>query len=110
VEELGKKAADLEGTEGGYGATFLTGPAGKSLARLNSALTNLLAAVDSADIAPTTQAAAMVDEVQRALDQQLGHWREIQTKDIPAVNEALKRTGLPAIDLKQSAPPPGSNR
>jgi hypothetical protein len=110
IEDLEQKAADLEGTEGGYGAAFLTGPAGNGLARLDSGLTNLLSIVDSADAAPTTQAAAMVDEVQRALDQQMGHWMEIQTKDIPAANEALKRTGLPAIDLKQGAPPAVSNR
>jgi photosystem II stability/assembly factor-like uncharacterized protein len=110
IEELEKKAADLEDTEGGYGAVFLTGPAGNGLARLDGGLTNLLSIVDSADAAPTTQAAAMVGEVQRALDQQLGHWMEIQTKDIPAVNEGLKRTGLPAIDLKQGAPPALSNR
>jgi photosystem II stability/assembly factor-like uncharacterized protein len=105
VDDLNKKVADLEGTEGGYGAAFLSGPAGQSLARLNSALTNLLATVDSADTAPTTQALAMFDDVQRALDQQLGRWEEIQTKEIPAANEALKRVGIPAIDLKQEAPP-----
>jgi hypothetical protein len=100
VEELAKDAADLEGTEGGYGATFLTGPAGNSLARLNGALTNLLATVDSADSAPTTQAVEMFEHVQRALDQQLGRWKEIQTKEIPTTNEALKRVGMPTIDLK----------
>jgi len=105
VEKLDQEAADLEGTEGGYGATFLTGPAGNGLARLNGALTNLLATVDSADAAPTTQAVAMFDDVQRALDQQLGRWQEIQTKEIPAANEALKRMGVPAIDLKPDAPP-----
>ena len=107
---LDKEAADLEGAEGGYGTTFLTGPAGNSLARLNTALTNLLATVDSADTAPTTQAAEMFDDVQRALDQQLGRWKEIQTKEIPATNEALKRVGLPAIDLKQGASAASSNR
>jgi hypothetical protein len=100
VEELAKDAADLEGTEGGYGATFLTGPAGNSLARLNGALTNLLATVDSADSAPTTQAVEMFEHVQRALDQQLGRWKEIQTQEIPTTNEALKRVGMPTIDLK----------
>jgi hypothetical protein len=52
----------------------------------------------------------MFDDVQRALDQQLGRWKEIQTKEIPATNEALKRVGLPAIDLKQGASAASSNR
>jgi hypothetical protein len=63
-------------------------------------LTNLLATVDSADSAPTTQAVEMFEHVQRALDQQLGRWKEIQTKEIPTTNEALKRVGMPTIDLK----------
>ena len=109
VRDLEKNAADLEGTEGGYGATFLSDPAGQGLARLNSALTNLLATVDSADIAPTTQVLAMFDDVQRVLNQQLGRWEEIQTKDIPAANEALKRAGVSGIDLGQAASPPDSN-
>jgi len=110
VEELEKNAGELEGAEGGYGTTFLTSPAGNSLARLNTGLTSLLATVDSADSAPTTQAAEMFADVQRALDQQLGCWKEIQTKEIPTMNDALKRLGIPTIDLKQSESAASSNR
>ena len=103
IADLDKKAAELEGKEGGYGASFLTGPAGRGLARLNSGLTNVLSIVDSADAAPTTQAVAIFEEVQHALEDQLVRWVEIQKKDVPALNEVLKRAGIPGIELKRSA-------
>ena len=94
---LEKKAAELEGTEGGYGAQFLSTPEGRGLARLNTALYNLLGVVDSADAAPTTQASNTYAEVQQALDQQLGSWNDIKTKDIPALNSQLRGAGLSTI-------------
>ena len=109
AEDLDKKAADLVGTETGYGATFLSGPQGRGLLRLNTALTNLLAAVDSADAVPTTPVAAMFDEVEHVLDQQLSGWKEMHTKEIPALNDELRRAGAPAIDLKQRSSSPDPN-
>jgi photosystem II stability/assembly factor-like uncharacterized protein len=103
IAELDKKAAELEGTTGGYGTTFLSTPAGRGLARLNAGLNSLLNAVDSADAAPTSQAVTTFDEVQHALEQQLDRWAEIQKQDIPALNQDLKRTGIAEIDLKATS-------
>jgi photosystem II stability/assembly factor-like uncharacterized protein len=103
IAELDKKAAELEGTTGGYGTTFLSTPAGRGLARLNAGLNSLLNAVDSADAAPTSQAVTMFNEVQHALEQQLDRWAEIQKQDIPALNQDLKRTGIAEIDLKATS-------
>ncbi len=107
IAELDKKAADLEGTAGGYGASFLSTPEGRALARLNAALNNLLATVDSADAAPTTQAVAMFEEVHRVLGEQLERWVELQKRDIPALNQELKHAGASEIDLK---PTPGAEQ
>jgi photosystem II stability/assembly factor-like uncharacterized protein len=104
IVELDKKAVQIEGTPGGFGAEFLTTPAGRGLARLNSGLNSLLSIVDSADAAPTTQAVAMFAEVQRVLEEQIGRWTEIENTDLPALNKDLKQAGIPAIDLKSSAP------
>ena len=52
VGELDKKLVEVEGSAGGYGAQYLSTPAGRGLARLNSALSTLLTIVDSADAAP----------------------------------------------------------
>jgi photosystem II stability/assembly factor-like uncharacterized protein len=103
VVDLDQRAAEIEGTAGGYGAEFLSTPAGRGLARLNGGLNSLLAAVDSADAAPTTQEAAVFAEVQRALDEQLGRWAEIESSDLPALNKDLKQAGVAEIDTK--APP-----
>jgi photosystem II stability/assembly factor-like uncharacterized protein len=104
LAELDKKAAEIEGTLGGYGAEFLTTPGGRGLARLNSGLNSFLSIVDSAEAAPTTQAVAMFADVQRVLDEQIGRWTEIESTDLPALNKDLKQAGISAIDLKSSAP------
>ena len=105
VADFDKRAADLEGTTGGYGAEFLSTPAGRGLARLNGGLNNLLAAVDSADAAPTTQEVAMFADVQRALDEQLARWTEFQNRDLPALNKDLKQAGAAEIDLRWPVSP-----
>jgi photosystem II stability/assembly factor-like uncharacterized protein len=97
---LEKKAADLEGTEGGYNARFLSTPEGRSLARLNAGLYALLQAVDSADTAPTTQEISTLVEVQQALAQDLAAWNEIKNKDIPALNAQLSQAGQSRITLQ----------
>jgi photosystem II stability/assembly factor-like uncharacterized protein len=105
IRDLDKKAAQIEGSAGEYGSTFLSGPGGRGLARLNGGLNSLLATVDSADAAPTTQAVAMFDEVQRALDAPLSQWEEVQKRDIPALNKTLKQAGIPEIDVGSPAKP-----
>ena len=100
IASLDKEAAELEGTSGGYGATFLSTPAGRGLARLNAGLNSLLSAVDSADAAPTSQEVATFDEVHRALEEQLDRWAKIQQQSVPALNQDLKHAGVPEIDLK----------
>jgi hypothetical protein len=55
--------------------------------------------VDSADAAPTTQAAATFIEVQRALDEQLAQWAALRNKDLPALNQQLKQAGVPPIEV-----------
>jgi photosystem II stability/assembly factor-like uncharacterized protein len=100
VAALDKKAEELEGKPGGYGAQYLSTPAGRGLARLNSALSSLLAVVDSADAAPTTQAVAMFSEVNAALDEQLKRWRDMQSADLPELNRQLRQSGVHEIEMK----------
>jgi photosystem II stability/assembly factor-like uncharacterized protein len=102
VAELDRKLTEVEGTAGGYGAQYLSTPAGRGLARLNSGLSSLLAIVDSADAAPTTQAVATFTEVLRALDEQLAQWVGVRNKDLPALNQLLKQAGVPPIEVPTS--------
>ncbi len=99
--ELEERAAAIEGEEGDYGARYLSTPEGRSLARLNGGLNALVSALDSADAAPTTQQAAMFGELTKALEEQLSAWDQLKAKDIPELNEKLKKAGLPLIDLQK---------
>ena len=100
VTDLDKKCSEIEGTEGGFGASFLSTPAGRSLVRLNAGLNTLLGVVDSADVAPTTQAASTFDEANKALDEQSARWDEVQKKDLTAINAELKKAGLHPVEVK----------
>jgi hypothetical protein len=102
--ELEAKAAAIEGGAGGYGARYLTAPGGRSLSHLNSGFSAVLGALDSADDAPTTQQVAMVADLGKALDEQLSAWSQFKSKDIPELNEQLKKAGLPVIDLQKPMP------
>jgi hypothetical protein len=102
--DLEAKAAAIEGEEGGYGASYLSRPEGRSLSRLNSGLAAILSALDTADAAPTTQELAMFTEVEKALEEQLSAWGQLKSKDLPELNQQLKKTGLPPIDLQKPVP------
>jgi hypothetical protein len=100
--DLETKAATIEGKPDG--TRYLSTPEGRSLSRLNTGLAALLSALDTADAAPTTQEISMFSELEKALQEQLTSWEQLKSKDIPELNEQLKRAGLPEIDLKKSAP------
>jgi len=101
IQSLEAKVAAIEGTEGGYGMRYLTTPEGRSLARLNSAYGTILEQLDTADAAPTTQQEAMFKELEKALAEQLAAWNEIKTKEVPALNQQLKKAGI-SVDLQQA--------
>jgi photosystem II stability/assembly factor-like uncharacterized protein len=57
----------------------------------------LQSTVESADAAPTSQAYVVFDELNTRLETQLAAWREIQSKDLTALNELIKKNSVPAI-------------
>jgi hypothetical protein len=101
---LEAKAARLEGSAGG----FEGGPGGgtaASLSRLNSQLVTILDVLQEADAKPTAAAAAAVEELRKSLAGQLDSWKELKTRDVPAVNAALRKEGLAPIAIGEAAPP-----
>jgi photosystem II stability/assembly factor-like uncharacterized protein len=102
IDALAAKAAAIEGGEGGFGSQFLSTPEGRSLARLNAGYGNILQAVDTADAAPTSQQTAMVEDLDKALGEQLDAWSQIKSKDIADLNEQLKKANLPATDPQKA--------
>jgi len=104
VAELDAKAAPIEGGEGGYGGRYLSTPDGRSLSRLNSGFNTLVSGLYNADAAPTNQQVAMFGELDKTLGEQLSAWGDLKSKNVPELNEQLKKAGLPAIDLQKPMP------
>ena len=65
--------------------------------KLNDKLIGLGGTVQSADAAPTRQAYEVFDELSRQLEEQLAKWREVTSKDVPALNESMRKARLGAV-------------
>jgi len=99
---LDRKSAALEGPEfGGRGRGGRGGrgapPSGESLGRAAGELGPLLRVLQGADMTPTTQVVAAVTAARKSLDDLLKRWSEIKDKDVKAVNEQLRKAGLPEL-------------
>jgi hypothetical protein len=102
VDALESKVAAIAG-EKDSNARYLTTAEGRTLSRINSGLGSIVNALDSADAAPTTQEIAMVAEIEKALDEQLAAWSQLKSNDVSALNDQLKKAGLPPIDLQKAS-------
>jgi hypothetical protein len=68
-----------------------------TLPQLNGTLAGLLNVIGGSDAAPTTQAVRAAVDAETQTNAQLTKWREIQTKDVAALNAKLKQAGLPLL-------------
>ena len=92
-----KKAAALEGSSGGGFAG--RGAPADDLSRANSRLVSLLEVLQEADAAPTAAMTATFEDLRKSLDAVLARWEELEKRELPALNEELRKAGLPAIEL-----------
>ncbi|HEX5435538.1 MAG TPA: hypothetical protein VFW98_00150, partial [Gemmatimonadaceae bacterium] len=102
IDALDGKAAALTGgrrRSGPRGGAATGGDSASSptLSQLNSQLGSLLQLVQNADATPTTQAVAAADSTIRSLAEPLARWKALMAQDVPALNDRLRRTGLPEI-------------
>jgi hypothetical protein len=65
--------------------------------KLNSKFGYLDQVVDSADTAPTAAEYAVLAELDPQLEAQLAKWRDVLSKDIPALNDAMQKNNIPLI-------------
>src|SRR6267378_3932547 len=65
--------------------------------KLNSKLGYLQNAVDSADAQPTEAELGVYAELDLQLESQLAKWRDVLSKDVPALNEAMQKNNVPLI-------------
>ena len=103
IAALDKSLAEMEG--GSQSAFFGLPPRGKqpeNLSTLNQHFGALLAVADSGDVAPTTQATALLKELQDALHGFEDRWKTIRDSDVPSLNTELKRAGLAPVGPNKS--------
>jgi len=65
--------------------------------KLNSKLGYLQNAVDGADAPPTEAEVAVFAELDQQLNVQLAKWRDVLSKDLPALNDAMQKNNVPLI-------------
>ena len=97
LAQFDSKLLTLEGAGGGGpGRPASDAP---TLTRLNADWGTLLDVLQEPDAAPTTQAVAAAAELQARHNKALAAWADLKTKDLGALNEQLRRAGLPALAL-----------
>jgi photosystem II stability/assembly factor-like uncharacterized protein len=92
IAALDKKAAELVAVEQTYPPVGIV-----SAASLNGALGSLMVLVDSADAAPTAQAASAFATYQKLLALESAKWAALKKNDIPALNSLLRQRQLSPI-------------
>jgi len=99
IAALDKHGAELEGAAQ---SSFFGLPPGakqpENFSSLNQHFAGILAVADSADSAPTTQATAVYQELEEALEKLVTLWTRVRQQDVAALNAELKRAGLAPID------------
>jgi hypothetical protein len=63
-------------------------------------LRTLFGVIQDADLAPTPSVAAAVAQWQTDASSLMTQWQAIRSQDVPALNQALRAAGLPAVDLE----------
>jgi photosystem II stability/assembly factor-like uncharacterized protein len=96
IAALDKKLAAMAGSAPGFGR----GGGDATLAGLMAAMTGLLETLQAADVAPTTQAVAAVNQSQQALTDLMTRWEAVKDGDVKALNEQLRQARLPAINVE----------
>jgi hypothetical protein len=64
---------------------------------LNSKLAYPQNVIDSADATPTAAEEAVFADLDRRLEAQLAKWREVLARDLPALNDAMRKNNIPTV-------------
>jgi photosystem II stability/assembly factor-like uncharacterized protein len=103
LADLEKKVGSVAGSGGGGGFGFfgfaVPGDQPTTLRQVSTAYGALLGIVESADTAPSADAAAASDKWEVAGKATLGRWDEIQTNDVTRVNSLLEKAHLQPLKL-----------
>jgi photosystem II stability/assembly factor-like uncharacterized protein len=67
--------------------------------KLNSKFGYLQSVVDSADAAPTAAEVSVFADLDQRLALQLTKWREILARDVPALNDTMRKNNIPRVGV-----------
>ncbi len=102
ADAIHKTDQELEALEGAGrvrfgGGGFLpqTGPS--TLNSVNGGLSSMLALLQEADVAPTSQAIAAVSERHKEFTLIMERWNHLKEHDLAALNDQLRQANLPAL-------------
>jgi photosystem II stability/assembly factor-like uncharacterized protein len=85
------------GAGGGRGGAPAAAAPVATLWAASASLSGLMNAMQAADVAPTANTLAAVNQALQASARVMARWRSLKEVDLPALNAALKAAGLPAI-------------
>jgi photosystem II stability/assembly factor-like uncharacterized protein len=64
---------------------------------LNEQFDTFSRSIEGDDSAPTAQQVAVYEGLRKRLDEQLAKWKQIAATEVPAINDLMKREGVPAL-------------
>jgi hypothetical protein len=73
-----------------------------TLGGLKTKFLTLFGVFQEADVAPSTQAAAAVGDLQKQLPPIMQRWSAMKSQDLPALNQQLKNANLPEVKLESA--------
>jgi hypothetical protein len=97
IESKLTKIAGKGGEEGGGPRRGSSGPPNLTALRLQ--LARMEYTVQSADVAPTTAQVEGYEGLKKPLADLLEEWRTLKANDVHALNESLRKAGLPMLSL-----------
>ena len=99
----GGRGAGGGGGGGGRGRGGAAADAAPTFTQVSGELSALYGLIDSADAAPTAAQSAQLAQLDATYTKLMAQWTQIKTKDVPALNEQLKKAGLPTLEIKTVA-------
>jgi hypothetical protein len=95
-----EKISQIEGSGGGrrFGRR-MAGTAEPTFNRLSGEMMGLMDLFQGADATPTTQGVAAIRSANKSLTELMERWKKIETKDVRALNEQIRKAGLAEIVL-----------
>jgi photosystem II stability/assembly factor-like uncharacterized protein len=108
ADDLDKKMTQVEGelvqTKAKASEDTLNFPV-----KLNDKLVTLAGMMGDADAAPAQQDYEVFDVLSRQLDAQLAQWKQIQSKELTALNDLMRKDNIPVVGLTPPAKASGES-